>query len=352
MTVDYLIVGTGLAGISFAELASNTNKSVLLLDNNSQQSSSIAAGIYNPVILKRFTEVWESKEQLLFANNFYNRLEIKLKTQFDYKIPIFRKFNSIEEQNNWFLAADKPNLCNYLCSNLIDNTFNSIDSPFHFGKVNNTGFVDSNKFISKYRNHLESKNAILYETFCYNSLFIENDFIIYKDIKCKHIIFAEGFGLIYNPFFNYLPLDGCKGELLLIFAPDLNIDFILNASIFIVPLGNSLFKIGATYNWTEKNNITTLEAKCELVDKLSEIISCDFEIINQYAGIRPTVKDRKPLIGSHPLFKNMHILNGLGTRGVMLAPYLSQLLLDNIELGIEIPSEVSIERFIKLYNIK
>ena len=41
----------------------------------------------------------------------------------------------------------------------------------------------------------------------------------------------------------------------------------------------------------------------------------------------------------------MYILNGLGTRGVLLAPYLSKCLLDHVYLKDVINSEVNIHRF-------
>ena len=47
--VDYLIIGSGLAGISFSEIALHNHKSILVIDNNSQNSSKIAGGLYNPV---------------------------------------------------------------------------------------------------------------------------------------------------------------------------------------------------------------------------------------------------------------------------------------------------------------
>ena len=62
--IDYIIVGSGLAGISFAETAMQHQKSILVIDNQSQSSSLIAGGLYNPVILKRFSEVWQAEQQL------------------------------------------------------------------------------------------------------------------------------------------------------------------------------------------------------------------------------------------------------------------------------------------------
>jgi predicted heme/steroid binding protein len=112
-----------------------------------------------------------------------------------------------------------------------------------------------------------------------------DDHLEYQNIKAKHIVFAEGFGMHANPFFNYLPLDGTKGELFIISAPKLNIDVIVNTSVFIIPLGNQLFKVGATYNWEDKTNIPTESAKKELTDNLKELIDCDFEIIEHFRGI-------------------------------------------------------------------
>jgi len=58
--VDYIIVGCGLAGIAFCEQLNAANKTFIVFDNASQHSSTIAGGLYNPVVLKRFTPVWKS----------------------------------------------------------------------------------------------------------------------------------------------------------------------------------------------------------------------------------------------------------------------------------------------------
>ena len=80
---------------------------------------------------------------------------------------------------------------------------------------------------------------------------------------------------------------------------------------------------------------------------LKEVISCDFEVIDHLAGVRPTVKDRRPLLGKHNLHNHLYILNGLGTRGVLFAPYLSDKLYQYIENGIPLDNEISIERCYK-----
>ena len=155
--IDYLIVGSGLAGISFSEIALQNNKSILVLDNNSQNSSKIAGGLYNPVILKRFSEVGQAKEHLLVMKDFFSILEKKLECKVHFDLPILRKFFSVEEQNNWFAASDKVNLAPFLSTNLISKKFSSIDSPFGYGEVLQTGYVDTALLLEKYKEHLIKK---------------------------------------------------------------------------------------------------------------------------------------------------------------------------------------------------
>jgi glycine oxidase len=343
--IDYLIVGCGLAGISFAERALQHDKTILVVDNDSQNSSKIAAGLYNPVILKRFSEVWDAQIQLVIMNEFYAALKLRIDNQFDYKMPILRKFFSVEEQNNWFAASDKPALAPFLSTQLHFKEYSGIAAPHGYGEVLQTGYVDTASLLSTYRNFLLKNYWFIQESFDYAAIVFEDDSVRYKDIRAKHIIFAEGFGLHANPYFNQLPLEGTKGELFIIKAPDLNLDVIVNTSVFILPLGNDLFKVGATYNWKDKTDVPTEEGKIELVERIQEIINCDFEIITHFAGVRPTVRDRRPLVGTHSIHDRIHILNGLGTRGVMLGPSMAKALFESIEHQIPLCKEVAIQRF-------
>ncbi|REH00464.1 NAD(P)/FAD-dependent oxidoreductase [Flavobacterium aquicola] len=343
--IDYIIVGSGLAGISFCETALKQEKSFVVFNNDSQNSSKIAGGLYNPVILKRFSEVWGAQEQLELMADFYSNLSNRIHDKFDFKTPILRKFFSIEEQNNWFAASDKVALAPFLSTSLCFNKYGGIDSPYGYGEVLQTGFVDTALLLSKYQEYLESLNLLKLESFDYDALIIENDRLIYRDLEAKHVVFAEGFGLHANPFFNELPLDGTKGELFIIKAPNLELDVIVNTSVFILPLGNDLFKVGATYNWKDKTDLPTEEGRIELTDRIKEIISCEFEIVEHYAGVRPTVKDRRPLVGTHKDYKNVHVLNGLGTRGVMLGPAMAKALFDKIESDVSLDKEIDILRF-------
>jgi|TARA_B110000967_G_scaffold148159_1_gene151734 glycine/D-amino acid oxidase-like deaminating enzyme len=345
MKYDYIIVGSGLASIMFAEQLRLHNKSFLVISNRSQQASVVASGLYNPVVLKRFTATWNAAAHLELAIPKYAALEQLLGLKLDYVLPIHRVFNSVKEQNNWFLACDKPLLTNFLNPKLVDNKNPSVKAPFGFGAVNLTGRIDTQALIEAYRNFLINLNQFKEETFQYKGLSETTEGVEYRTLTAQHIVFTEGFGIHKNPFFKHLPLEGTKGELITIHAPALQLESILKSSIFVIPMEEDRYLVGSTYEWTDKTNTPTQEAKTELLEKLERLIDCEFEVVDQRAGIRPTVVDRRPLVGQHPNHNNMYVLNGLGTRGVLVAPSMAEALYDSIEKNTPLPEEIDINRF-------
>lgn len=345
MKVDYIIVGLGLAGLAFTRELKKNNKSFIVFEDNSQNSSKVAGGMYNPVILKRFTLVWDAKRQLEIALPFYTELEELLENSYDIKIDTHRLFTSIEEQNNWFATCDNPLLSEYMIPKVVTQKYNGLDAPFGYGKLQNTGRIDTKKLLDDYRDYLFTSDKIRYEKFDYTNIELIDNKANYNGIEAKHIVFCEGFGIKKNPFFKELPMQEAKGELITIHAPELEIDFVLKSSVFIMPLGDDLFKVGATFNWKDKTNTPTSEGKKELTDKLEKILKVPFEVVDHVAGIRPTVKDRRPLVGIHSQFTQLAVLNGLGTRGVMIAPTVAKELYNHIENGVELRKEIDISRF-------
>jgi glycine/D-amino acid oxidase-like deaminating enzyme len=345
MQVDYIIVGLGLAGLAFTKELTENNKSFIVFEDNSQNSSLVAGGIYNPVILKRFTPVWNAADQLKIAMPFYKEMEKKFEKKYHYHLDIYRIFKSIEEQNNWFEACDKPLLSRYMMPKLITEKFKGIKANYGFGKLTNTGRIDTKNLLKDYRIYLSGKMLIKNESFNYSSLGIADNGINYNGINAMKVVFCEGFGLKKNPFFNYLPMQEAKGELLTIYAPILDINFLLKAGLFVLPLGNNLFTVGATFNWKDKSKLPSEEGKQELIAKLESFISAPYQIVDHTAGIRPTTIDRRPFVGKHPVYHNMAVLNGLGTRGVMIAPVMAKALYNHLEKDVSLPEEISIYRF-------
>ncbi len=347
--IDYLVVGLGLAGISFCEALEKNRKTYKVITDQSQQASQVAGGLYNPVILKRFTLAWNAQQQIEQAKPFYRQLEDKLGVPLDYELPVLRKFASVEEQNNWFEAADRPGLDHFLSTKIHPNHNPNIEALYGFGEVKYTGRIDTATLVGAYKKYVEQKGLLHQETFQHESLRIKQDRVVYQSIEAKQIVFACGFGLKQSPYFGYLPLNGTKGELLIINAPDYKEQHVIKSGVFTIPLENDRYLVGATYKWKDKTNLPTEDSKIELLEKLKSFLKCDFEVVDHVAGIRPTVVDRRPLVGRHPERTNLYVLNGFGSRGVMIAPYASKQLYNYIENGTQLDKEIDIARFTKKY---
>lgn len=350
--VDYLVVGLGLAGITFCEVLEENGKTFKVISDDSQQASQVAGGLYNPVILKRFTMAWKAKMQLEVAKPFYQKIEKKIGTSIDYELPVLRKFASIEEQNLWFEVSDRPGLDYFLSTKVLPNNNPAIDAPYGFGEVKYTGRIDTAALVRSYSNYLKKRDLLLEESLDFDAISITNETVSYNNETAKNLVFACGFGLKQDPYFGYLPLNGTKGELLIIHAPEYRENNVIKSSVFTIPMENDRYLVGATYKWKDKTNIPTEESKNELLEKLTTFLKCDFEVVDHVAGIRPTVVDRRPLVGRHPEHKNLYVLNGFGSRGVMIGPYASKQLFDYIEKESELDPEMDIQRFTKKYYSK
>ena len=346
MTYDYCIVGQGLSGSLLAAELLSKGKTVLVVQSKLvTKSSEVAPGMFNPLVLKRFTLAWKAPLLIPFLKTHYESLEKEFKQSFIQNMDLYRLFHDDKERNLWIDKTDQLALEPFMDASTYPVSNSKIEKQIGLGKVLHTGRVVLKDFIQAVSKRLKETDSIVNDCFDYEALSIQGESFSYKSYHFDKIIFAEGYGLKGNPWFKYLPLKGTKGELITIHAPDLKLKSPIKSSVLVMPLGNDMYRVGASFNWDDKDAIPTNEGKEWLISKLKQIINCNFDVIEHDAGIRPTVVDRRPLIGEHPEHKNMFVFNGMGTRGVMLAPFGVKMLLNNIELNTPIDDEWDIKRF-------
>ncbi|MDP2058343.1 MAG: FAD-dependent oxidoreductase [Flavobacteriaceae bacterium] len=344
--IDFLIVGIGLSGISFCEQLEAGQHSFLVYEKGTDASAStVAGGLYNPIVLKKFTPIWNASEQSKTAMGFYNQLEQKLETQFDFKLPVLRKLANTQEAELWKDVSQKEVLKEFLDAEVISNENQHINAEFGFGKVKQTGRIDTARLVQVYTDCLKTKQRLVHEKFEYADIEYTSDGVIYQNKTYRYVVFCEGCGLLQNPFFNYLPLVENKGELLQIFAPELQLDKILKGPVFIIPIGKNRYLAGTTYEHQFTNRLPTTEAKDFIISKLKTMVDCEFTIEDHFLGFRPTVLDRRPLLGKHPIQNRLALLNGMGTRGVLLAPSMAKNLYDYLLFDKPLDKEIDIKRY-------
>jgi glycine oxidase len=170
--------------------------------------------------------------------------------------------------------------------------------------VEGLGKLEINTLLKRYK-ETRDPNQYLNQVFDYSQLTPAKDGVSYKGIQAKRVIFCEGYASKANPWFNYLPLTGSKGEYLIIKAPQLARTQIIKGSIFISPLEEGLFWVGASFTREDKTATPTPQGKEWLLKKLNALLDTPYEVVLHQAAIRPTVIDRRPLLGAHHSFSNL-----------------------------------------------
>ena len=342
MQHDVLIVGFGLAGWALTEVLKQEGKTFVVFDGEKKSSSSVATGIYNPVVLNRFTAVSHAQELMDFSIPYYADTA---NGNFQHPMSIFRVFAKAAEQNNWTEALDKPILSLYMTSDIQYHYISNIAAPHGFGEVQQTGRIDTNSLLCYASSKLARINSFVQEQFGYDALKITNEGVVYKQWSARHIVFAEGVGVKYNPWFASLPIVPNKGEWLEVSCNGLQLLHIIKGSVFIVPLGNDRYRVGATYERNFESLAPTAENKVWLMNQFKKYTDLPFEVLFHGAGLRPTVPDRRPIVGRHPQFSSLSCINGLGSRGVLWAPYLASNLVKHLYANALLPYELQLRRF-------
>lgn len=349
---EYLIIGQGLAGTFFAHELDKNGHDFIVIDPNRHNASKTAAGMYNPIVLKRFSAVWQGRQQILTAKQTVAEIAEKLQVTLDYPMDIFRIFHDDAEKTTWTKKARNQDL-----QGLLDLTFyhaenDNIVAPFALGRITLGGKIDLTTLLTGYRQYLEKNQRVYTQSIDYRQLTYQDNHWLYQGntvtIAANKVVCCEGYGMTQNPYFCSLPLKGNKGEVLIIKAPQLNLTAAIKSKVFIMPmseLGDDVYFVGATYHWTDKDSVPTSTAKADLLEKLSQFVNSDIEVLSHRAGMRPTVIDRRPLLGQHAEQPQLYLLNGLGTRGVMLGASMAKQLYARIEKNTPLPTDIDIARF-------
>ncbi|MAQ47440.1 MAG: hypothetical protein CMD27_00985 [Flavobacteriales bacterium] len=348
MKVDFIIIGQGIAGTCFAFELLQKNKTFIIIDKQDDNTpSKVALGIYNPLILKWFTKPWHIDHQISFFYKFFNSFQSFFCKNIMFDTGIYKFLKTPYDQNTWLTKSMSPKRKKYMSSELFKLENKSLIYNEFYGLVKSAGRIDIPLFLKTFRNFCITNKCIVNELFNYDHLTIKKDHVKYNDITSSNIIFCEGPAVINNPFFNWIKLKPTKGDLLHIKCKNLNLDKILHASLLFIPLGGEIYSIGATYDWSQDDTLNTSNARERIISIFEKNVNLPYTIIDQKSGIRPSTFDRRAFVGSHPDHSNVYILNGLGTRGILLAPYLSNNLIDSIYFKKNLLKEVSINRAYK-----
>lgn len=351
--VDFLIVGQGLAGSCLVQSLWHEKQSVVVIASSERKASStVAAGLYNPVTGKKMVLTWNAAILFPYLEEFYRQAETELQIKILYPKAIVRPFTDIQAQND-FWARSTPEITAFAEPELDSEKYDPFIWFPHGGLITkHSGYVDVQAFLGAVKQKLVEKEQYLEETCNYEALKFSSNSVEYKGIQAKKIIFAEGFHNAFNPFFNWVPVKGMKGDIVTLDIEAYPLKEVVNKHFFIIPLPDGKFRMGSSYIREFEDDAPTEAGLKEIIEGAHTILKKPFVVVEQKAGIRPVVKDHRPIIGVHPEQPLALIFNGLGTKGVSIAPYASKTVTNFLLLNQEIDQSMSVNRFNYLYSLQ
>ncbi len=348
---SFLIAGQGIAGTVLAQTLLNNGHEVLVVDQPEEFSSSkVAAGLMNPITGRRVVKTWRADELFPFAKDFYREMEQGLGLSFLNEMPIYKPFLDIEQQNDLLGKAADERFKVYLDTAPEDKAYESfLHNEFGGVEILQGGFINTKTFLGGFRSWLMERGAFEEGRVDFNELRQEGEQVFWKERAFDYVFCCEGHHATENPYFGELPLVPNKGETLVVKIQGLPQNKILNRGFYMVPCGDECFIVGATHQ-NIADTTPTEEGRKRLCEKLDGLLKVPYTIIEQKAAVRPTVKDRRPLIGMHPRHSRVGIFNGLGTKGITLGPFFAKQLHDCLIFGGKLDAEVDVQRFFSVIS--
>ncbi len=354
MKVDCIIVGGGLAGTLLAWKLARRAAKVLVLDpEDSHSCSRLAAGIINPVTGKRLVKSWRFDQLFDFAKETYREMESEWGVRLLYTQRIFRAFRQMELTNQWNFRLGDPGY-----ASLLEPLQQSPPEPelfrqaLAYGCIKKAARLDVPQLLASVRKAFAERqqfkgSAFLRETFRPEALVLSSEGVIYGEYRASKLVFCEGWKLKDNPWFGYLPLNPAKGHVLhLRLAQELYARrYIYKDALYFVALDGQTVWCGSDYLWDFQDDKPELEPLSLLKDKAEQILKRPCQVSGRFAAVRPTVRDRRPLLGQHPEYPQLFVFNGLGTKGSSLGPWCAAQMAELLLEGKAVDEELDIRRF-------
>lgn len=336
---DFIVVGGGISGSTTAFELFKYTKNILLIDKEKDVAlgASGAAGAFlSPLLGKPNTFKDLITLALPYSTNFYKQ---NTPSQIDNCGTIRIPKNRIDEEK---FQSYIP---------YIDFVFQEKEGGYFFpiGSV-----VNSDGICRELTKEIEKKFD--YEVF--DIKFNSEHWIINNEIYTKNIILTTGANtkLIYE---NYIDIRAVWGQRIDIeTSTKTNVNYHKECSISrSVETKNNrhILSIGATHHRFEETRDLNDEDTQELLEKANDIKKLeDIKVLKLHGGARASSSDYFPIVGSlidskktleefpylkkgthvnnsrFSRYQNLYVINGVGGRGFVLAPYLANQLVQNI----------------------
>lgn len=339
-----LIVGGGLAGTAVAWQCWARSVPFLLVDPaEAETTSKVAAGLVTPITGQRLKVSWRLEELLPEARAFYQRMEQEVDGKFFHPSPMVRLFSNERELKFWSLRRDEPDIQRWADTTSADAQVDA--SVFHnelggFGQPD-AAWLDTVAYLEASKTVFSAKGSWIPDAFSDDELNVSKEAVTWRGDAYAAVVLCRGADERHHSrFFPWLQWDCARGVI-----ADVRADYrehrMVQRGGWMQPRGDGgMFRAGSTYEFDFTRSLE--ESTEELRGKLQVLLKAPFEILSSQTGIRPIVKRQQLIVGRHPVHERVLILNGLGSKGVLRAPFFSRMLVEHFLDGQPIEAEVDV----------
>ncbi len=337
------IIGGGLSG-SFFALSLMQEAEIHWFDTGKKSASNVSAGIVNVITGQNFSLTWNATELLTQLKNTLKKYGFL--SPFFIEKEIYRPFPNASLMNKTY---EKTLLKEYASFVEIENVpRKGIVNSLGGIRIRNAGYVQVRPMLQAIRKFLIRQGVkYLPLRIDYSEIIPTQEGVKIGTEKYDFIVFCEGAGIFSNPFWKgKRTLSPLKGETLTVELTETDLDFILIKKAYIIPVGEKRYIVGSTYERGSLDFSPTEKGKQALLQKLFSVLpEQKYTILKHEAGVRVTTYNRRFFVGRSYDFSNILFFNGLGTKGLLSAPYGAKILKNHILHRTEIPKEISTTRF-------
>lgn len=345
MTSQFLIIGQGLAGTALAWQLLERGAKVWIVDRNENSTSSrVAAGLVTPVTGMRLNASWRYETLYPEAHAFYRKYEIKLGGRFYYEVPVVRLLRDEKAATLWNKRRLQADVLPWLSEGpepLVNpSVFNA---PYGGFQQKHCGWLDTAAWLEASRRHFETEGRWMEGDVRPEELVVEDKGVAWQGRRFNAAIFCTGWEVAQHPWFNWVPFQSARGSVLTVEADTRGEGRIINRGCWLLPRQDGTLRAGPTYelNFNSPDRPGT-EALAGLEKKLSTLLKIPFRITGCQTGVRPIIQDKQVLMGCHPARPRIAFLNGLGSKGVLRAPWAARQLAERLLEGKPVEADLDL----------
>jgi glycine oxidase len=334
MRADILIVGQGIAGTMLAWEFERAGISFEIVDRGHAMAATCAgAGIINPITGRRLVKSWRVDALLPVARAAYRDLEAALGVALWRDLRVRRLFADEAERRTFLAKRATGELVPFVEGDAADENGFWIETAAR---------VDVAALLAAARARWLAQGRLIEA-----ALEDEIDSALTRG-RYDLVIDCRGFESTHERAFDFVPWEFSKGELLEITVDGLDPGIVLNRRHWIVPMSQGIAWVGATHESGKTDRATTAAGRATLAASTGTLLgeAFPFVVSGHRAGVRVNLPDKLPVAGRCPENPGVGLINGLGAKGVLFAPWLARQWLNHVTEGVPFDPAINVRRFV------